>query len=90
MVVSFCRRLRMSVPEPSTRFLSAVALVCAGLAGFAIFESKAESTTAAREVSRDITASIKAAALPKRRPIQAAAGWGEMSPQRQQTAHEEQ
>jgi hypothetical protein len=79
----------MSAPDSSTTFLSAVAIVCAGLAGFAIFESQAASRTRATEASRDITASIKAATQPKRRPIQPAAGWGDVSPQSQQTAHED-
>ncbi len=79
----------MPAPDPSTTFLSVVAIVCACLAGFAIFESKAASKTDGREVSRDITASIKAATQPKRRPIQPAAGWGDVSPQSQQIAREQ-
>ena len=75
----------MPSPDPSTTFLSGVAIVCACLAGFAIFESKAAGKIASKN-SPDVTASIRLATQPKRRPIQAATGWGEVSPQREQTA----
>jgi hypothetical protein len=82
----YSRKSNMPSPDPSTTFLSGVAIVCACLAGFAIFESKAGGKLDASKMSPDVTASIRSAKQPKRRPIEAATGWGEVSPQLEQTA----
>ena len=74
----------MPALHSSTTFLLGVALVCVCLAGFAMFQSKAASRVE-RAIPLDMTSSIRPAAEPKRRPLQPAAGWGDVLPQNQMT-----
>jgi hypothetical protein len=67
----------MQAPDPTTTFLAGVALLFTCLTAFAVVQPR----IGVAEKSPDITASIKLAAQPKRRPIQSATGWGEVLPQ---------
>ena len=73
----------MQTPDPSTTFLALVALIFTSLTAFAVVQPR----VSVAEKPPDITASIRRAAQPKRRPIQSATGWGDTLPQ--ETDHAE-